>query len=87
VNALLGIGLGPRWDKKFGAFGGVFTPRDNIFARLRWFGRGSRTLGEPRRATVLKINAPTNAEIAFWDESSAMTRENDRGEAVLLADA
>ena len=27
--------------------------RDNIFARLRWFGRGSGKLGEPRRATVL----------------------------------
>jgi amino acid transporter len=26
---------------------------DNIFSRLRWFGRGSGSSGEPRRATVL----------------------------------
>ncbi len=36
---------------------------------------------------MLKMKVPIKVERAFWDTSSAMTREKERGVAVLLAEA
>lgn len=36
---------------------------------------------------MLKINAPRKVDRAFWETSSEMTKEKERGVAVLLAEA
>ena len=38
-------------------------------------------------ATTLKMKAPTKVDRAFWETSSEMTKEKERGVAVLLAEA